>query len=80
MIKHEIAAIISQYFGVMPQESDYDKLLMSPPFAFDGVDLCYLFLIIQESFDIEIPDDELLNYGFSTISKIAAIVETLLKN
>lgn len=75
----EIAQLIQSYFLLNFEitEDLYDIMLTSKPFSLNGVSLVYLFFEIQRKYNITIPANKLDNYGFSSISKIASIVKSL---
>ena len=56
-------------------QENWDMPLTGNLFKMNGVHLTYLFFEIEKEFDIRIDERRLDYYGFSTINKIAALIE-----
>ena len=77
MIEQKILAILKDKLSCSDELFDkkyWDAPLTWEPFNFSAIQLMYLFLELEKALDIRIPEQELHDYGFSTIRKIIAIV------
>ena len=52
----------------------WDEPLTGKPLYLTGVELVYLFLEIEKVFGIRVMEEDLRDYGFATLNKIAAII------
>lgn len=78
MVKDEIinriCQILHNYFHVSTiTEKDY-SLGLPCAFGLGAVSLIQLYILIQESFEITIQEQQLQNYGFNSIDGIYKIV------
>lgn len=70
----KIKAIISEQFGVPENELTADTVLTDDLDA-DSLDLIDLAMSLEDSFEVEVPDEELEN--FKTIGDIVKYIDTI---
>lgn len=67
--------IFSKYFNIDEEfkEENFDKAL-TEIFSFDYSDLVYLYILIEEIFNITIDGRQLREYSFNTVNGIVKVV------
>lgn len=79
MNKKEIISLLekifSDYFNITEEfrEENFDKKL-TEYFFFDAVDLTYLYILIEETFNITVDGRQLKEYRFNTINGIIGVI------
>ena len=77
-ILQTILRILSERLGqdstvLVPK--NFDESLTGPIFMLTGYEMVYLYCFVTESFQIQIPAEDLIDYRFSTVRKIYDVVE-----
>lgn len=79
MNREEITCVLKkiflQYFDIVEEfrEENFDKALTGH-FFFSYLDLVYLYILIEQEFDINIDSRKLKRYRFNTINGIIKII------
>jgi len=77
-ITKEVVEILEEKFKINRNlliEKNYDEFLTGNTFRFNGYDMVYLYLFVQEKFNIKIQSEYLVDYRFNTIHKIVDTVK-----
>lgn len=70
-IMERLKGIVSQFRPELPLENGMDKLpLTGEPFWLSAEEMVYLLYEIEQAFQVEFTEADLLDYGFSTLQKI----------
>ncbi len=77
-IKKQISGIISNVSNIKVHEEDYDTHLFSPKIDLKPRDLAYVFMEVEETFKISIPERSIIEDGFTTVNKIFTIITDVL--
>lgn len=75
--------LLIEKFNANPEllkEHNWDQPLTGSVFNFSGVELTYLFFEIENIFNIKVGPKNLQQYGFSSINKIAKVIEETIKS
>lgn len=75
-VRQEIVQLLNNKIGYswINIENAGDLPLTGKPFYLSEIDLVYLLFEIEKKYDIRIEEKYLVEYGFSTVNKIADIV------
>ena len=75
-IKEETMDLLYKRMGCPRQmvEQHLDTPLTGTPFFFLDIDMVYLLFETEKYFGIQIPEEKLLEYGFSTVNHIVELV------
>jgi len=67
---------LNEAFGFSKDEvnSNLEKSLFLSPYRMDAVSMTYLFLLLQEKFQVKIASESISNYQFSSIDSIATLI------
>jgi acyl carrier protein len=75
VVEDHIETIVRNQFSVNPDDPGFDREVDLFEHGYvDSVGVVELLGFLQEKFDVEIPDDDLLSEDFSSIAGIARIV------
>lgn len=77
-ICNNIRGMVNRITDVCIDELDYTASLMD--FGFDSISYIKLVIMIEDAYDIEFDDEELVYSNFTSIAKIAELVDTYLKD
>ena len=71
-----IQNILSEAFGFSKDEigSDLEKSLFLSPYRMDAISMTYLFLLLQEKFQVKIASESIGDYQFSSMESIATLI------
>ena len=80
-IEQKIAELIASKIKMndhpIISSDDWDKPLTGSSIQLSAVDLVYLLFEVEKAFGIHIEAHHLKDYGFSTIHKIAKIIQSI---
>ena len=75
VVEDHIETFVRNQFSVNPDDPGFDREVDLFEHGYvDSVGIVELLGFLQEKFDVEIPDDDLLSEDFSSIAGIARIV------
>lgn len=78
IIYKKLSELLVNKYGISEKVlvlENYNEPLTGRIFNFDGIDLTYLFFVIQDEFKLHINPEQILNYEFNSINGIARLVE-----
>lgn len=76
---YEICVIISDLFGI-PFKTiamNTSASLLGEPFYLQPEELLYLYIFLENKYNLEFNENHVLNYKFDSIYKICNIIETM---
>ncbi|MGG4551431.1 acyl carrier protein [Paenibacillus humicus] len=73
-MEQELIKIISEQTGISNIDIHDDLIVMH---GFDSIKFIQLVVLIEESFNLLIPDDMLIIQNFSSVSKIVNLIESI---
>ena len=78
-IQDKILEIINnnmENIDIKPEQGDYDLSLL----GMDSIIFIHIIVVLEEVFDIEVPDEYLLISEMGTLNKIISVVSTTIEN
>lgn len=76
-ILKEINILFERLFNIVPEHHGIkymDEQLLGPKFRLTSRDLAYIYVEVENIFDIQISQEALLDIGFNTISNVVEVV------
>jgi hypothetical protein len=70
-IQNIISEIIQQITSIEIKEENFDEALTGKKINLSAIDLTYLFLELKNEYKIEFTFEDLHDYNFNTVNKIA---------